>query len=58
LTKDVMQVFKKNGVDPFGEKGEFHTFVTYCPLYASEIKMENDFIYRELNYQFLRIKAS
>jgi diphthine-ammonia ligase len=57
LTKDLALFFQKNGVDPFGEKGEFHTFVTNCPLFSSEIKTEDLSVHKELDYKFLKIKG-
>ena len=38
LTRKLSEHFKTIGIDPFGEKGEFHTYVLNCPYFKSEIK--------------------
>ncbi len=34
----LMEEFLSMGIDPCGERGEFHTFVTACPAFSQEIR--------------------
>ena len=41
-------------IDPAGEAGEFHTIVTYCPLYNRSFKLKADFIKDSEKYYYLQ----
>lgn len=38
LTLDLMEAFKKEGIDPAGEEGEYHTFVYSGPIFSKQVK--------------------
>jgi diphthine-ammonia ligase len=37
LTRDAVNTFELAGIDPCGERGEYHTVVTNCPLFHAPI---------------------
>jgi len=44
-----------SGIDPCGEKGEYHTFVYNGPVFKRPIEFKTDGIFLEDNHWFLRI---
>jgi diphthamide synthase (EF-2-diphthine--ammonia ligase) len=44
---ELMEEFLAMGIDPCGERGEFHTFVTACPGFSEEIRVVFGGIHRE-----------
>lgn len=38
LSKDLIKIFEKRGIDPAGENGEYHTLVTGGPIFTNDIK--------------------
>jgi uncharacterized protein (TIGR00290 family) len=41
LRAEWLAEFERLGVDPCGERGEYHTVVTDCPLFTSPIRLRN-----------------
>jgi uncharacterized protein (TIGR00290 family) len=39
LSLDMLQEFERLGVDPCGERGEYHTVVTSCPLFRERVHL-------------------
>src|SRR5262245_1106066 len=39
LSRDMLPEFRRLGVDPCGERGEYHTAVTNCPLFRSPVPL-------------------
>ena len=39
LSLDMLPVFQYLGVDPCGERGEYHTVVTNCPLFREPLRL-------------------
>ena len=39
LSLEMLDDFKRLGVDPCGERGEYHTVVTNCPLFRSPLTL-------------------
>lgn len=39
LTEDLLHELTSRGVDPCGERGEYHTFVTDCPAFSAPIRV-------------------
>jgi diphthine-ammonia ligase len=39
LTLEAVDAFEQMGVDPCGERGEYHTVVTHCPLFSSPLTL-------------------
>jgi diphthine-ammonia ligase len=39
LTRDILPELKRLGVDPCGERGEYHTVVTQSPLFSSPVRL-------------------
>jgi uncharacterized protein (TIGR00290 family) len=37
LTPDALAAFEQVGIDPAGERGEYHTVVTDCPLFSAPL---------------------
>lgn len=46
LTRELVQTFVQKGVDPCGERGEFHTFVTHCEGFGGSIRVRTGAIHR------------
>lgn len=40
LTVEAIDTLTERGVDPCGERGEYHTVVTDCPLFASPLEFD------------------
>ncbi|MEQ6120648.1 diphthine--ammonia ligase [Reichenbachiella sp. MALMAid0571] len=53
IDKDVITEFKKIGVDPCGENGEYHTLVLNCPIFKHEIEVVSGNNLESSNYHFL-----
>jgi len=45
--KEIKLMYKKYGINPAGEGGEFETFVLDCPLFKKELKIKNKKIFSE-----------
>lgn len=39
LSRDMLGDFRRLDVDPCGERGEYHTVVTHCPLFTAPLKL-------------------
>jgi diphthine-ammonia ligase len=46
-SNELIEEFLSMGIDPCGERGEFHTFVTLCPKFRQEIRTISGEIHRE-----------
>ena len=44
---ELIEQFISMGIDPCGEKGEFHTFVTSCPRFTKEIVIISQGVHHE-----------
>jgi diphthine-ammonia ligase len=44
---ELIEQFLNMGIDPCGERGEFHTFVTWCPAFSDEVLIMPRGIHRE-----------
>ncbi|HAK61507.1 MAG TPA: hypothetical protein DCO77_14215 [Nitrospiraceae bacterium] len=55
-TKRSDYIKTKSGVDPCGEKGEFHTLVTGGPLFRGRIEITGTDVIERDGYRFLDIK--
>ncbi len=53
LSATLIQDFEEAGIDPSGEKGEYHTFVYSCPLFTHEIPLTLGEISYEAGYQMV-----
>jgi uncharacterized protein (TIGR00290 family) len=42
LTRDLLPEFVRLGVDPCGEKGEYHTVVTNTPLFSAPLRLRRE----------------
>lgn len=40
LSPGMVDEFERRGIDPGGERGEYHTIVTGCPLFSSPLVLE------------------
>lgn len=40
MTLELVSELEALGIDPCGENGEFHTLVTYCPLFRERVQVE------------------
>ena len=40
LSIDAIETFERLGIDPGGERGEYHTVVTHCPLFSVRLTLE------------------
>lgn len=40
LTEELVQAFEQTGIDPCGERGEYHTFVYAGPLFSSPVAFQ------------------
>lgn len=47
LTRELVRTFVQKGIDPCGERGEFHTFVTHYEGFQSSIPVKTGSIHRE-----------
>jgi diphthine-ammonia ligase len=48
LTREMVAGFETRGIDPCGERGEYHTLVTDCPLFSSPIDVrEGERVFRD-----------
>lgn len=59
LTKSMIREFKERGIDPCGENGEYHTFVTDGPMFKNRIEIvDSEPILKEgfWKHYFLNIK--
>ena len=56
LTMDLAREFRKTGIDPAGEVGEFHTFVYAGPLFKNEISFNALDMTERDGYLFLDIE--
>jgi len=54
--KDFLNYAKKNKIDLCGEYGEFHTFVTSCPLFKGKITFADTEVCRKDDYWVLKVK--
>lgn len=55
LTRDVCEDFAQRGLHPLGERGEFHTVVTKCPLFSDELKLVHNAPVLRDGYWFLDV---
>jgi diphthine-ammonia ligase len=39
LSRNMLPEFQRLGVDPCGERGEYHTVVTHCPLFSAPVHL-------------------
>lgn len=39
LSLDMLDAFREQSVDPCGERGEYHTVVTDCPLFSAPLRL-------------------
>jgi uncharacterized protein (TIGR00290 family) len=39
LSLDMLDAFREQSVDPCGERGEYHTVVTHCPLFSAPLRL-------------------
>jgi diphthamide synthase (EF-2-diphthine--ammonia ligase) len=46
-SEEMIEQFLQMGIDPCGERGEFHTFVTWCPAFSKEVRTIASGIHRE-----------
>jgi uncharacterized protein (TIGR00290 family) len=53
---DLIEKFKKAGIDPSGELGEYHTVVIDGPLFLSPINIQPESHYEYQDYCFLNLK--
>ena len=53
--RDFLKYLKDKNIDVCGEKGEYHTFVTYCPLFNKRIKITSSRIIKRDSFWFLDI---
>jgi len=44
---ELIEQFISMGIDPCGERGEFHTFVTSCPRFTEQIKVVSHGVHHE-----------
>ena len=40
LRREMLDAFTRLGVDPCGERGEYHTVVTNCPLFSAPVELD------------------
>ncbi|MFX1392560.1 MAG: diphthine--ammonia ligase [Promethearchaeota archaeon] len=55
VDKDFFKYLKRNNIEICGEKGEYHTFVTKCPMFKKKILIEKSRPIMKDNYWFLNI---
>ena len=53
--EDFLAYVSDSAIDPCGERGEFHTFVTAGPTMSRGLRLLDDGIYGESGHNFLRI---
>jgi uncharacterized protein (TIGR00290 family) len=57
LNKEIIAEMKEIGIDPSGEKGEYHTVVTDGPLFSFPIRLESKGQILRDGYYFLDVTA-
>ncbi len=55
LTPELVEELEELGMDPCGENGEFHTLVTYCPLFQKPIPVTLTQTLRHNDYWFSQL---
>jgi diphthine-ammonia ligase len=50
-----LEYLKMKGIDPCGEKGEYHTLVTYGPIFKQRIKLLENTVYTRDDHWLLDI---
>ncbi len=55
LTADLVQEFSRNGIDPSGEAGEYHTVVTGGPLFSTPLDLVKRGTVQKDGYLFLDV---
>ncbi len=55
LNMDFLKYLKCKKIDPFGEKGEYHTFVIDGPIFNKKIKIKKTKSFQNNDYWFLDI---
>ena len=55
LTADLVNEFRKAGIDPSGEAGEYHTVVTEGPLFSTPLNLANRGAVQRDGYWFLDV---
>jgi uncharacterized protein (TIGR00290 family) len=58
IDADTIRELEGAGVDPFGEGGEYHTVVTHCPIFRSEITLNARSPLLHDGYWFLPVTAN
>jgi len=53
IDKKIISEFKKLGIDPCGENGEYHTVVLHCPIFKKEVAVVSGKHLEASNYHFL-----
>lgn len=56
LTSDLIEAFEQVGIDPCGERGEYHTFVSDGPLFASPLTYTTGERRSQAGFQLLDIQ--
>ncbi|MCF8009553.1 MAG: hypothetical protein K9K32_07275, partial [Halanaerobiales bacterium] len=56
LDNDLIEEFKKIGIDPSGENGEYHTVVLDGPIFEYEVKVKRHKILYNQGYYFQTIQ--
>lgn len=55
LTEQLVQEFERSGIDPCGERGEYHTFVSNGPLFARPVAIRTGTIVSMPGFQLIDI---
>lgn len=58
LTRELVQAFAQKGIDPCGERGEFHTFVTHYEGFEGSISVKTGAIHRASGCSAIDIELS
>lgn len=53
IDRSFMEYLRMKGIDPCGEKGEYHTLVTYGPIFKKRIKLLEKTVYTRDDYWLL-----
>ena len=57
LDRKFLEYVRERGIDPCGEFGEFHAFVTSCPLFNAKIQFMDTEVIRRGDYWVLNVKS-
>lgn len=56
LTKELIDEFREKGINPYGENGEYNTFVYDGPIFNFPVPFEKKGISKEENYAYYNIE--